>query len=148
MKKSVKSSSRIVAVALLSVLMLTISVWMSCQREMPTTVQPGTQEGVQVLSKKNPQIQAVMAVQDRHTPDLMIHPDVVGTATGLTAEGKLRNCLFSTDERDARHLLRSGGSDDQLADLVREAVLAKKQMHGSESGRFSRTDRTMHQIGG
>jgi hypothetical protein len=40
------------------------------------------------LDKTNPQIQAVMAVQNRHTKRLMANPDVVGTATGLTASGK------------------------------------------------------------
>jgi hypothetical protein len=40
------------------------------------------------LDKTNPQIQAVMAVQNRHTKKLMADPDVVGTATGLTASGK------------------------------------------------------------
>ena len=40
----------------------------------------------------------------------------------LTAEGQVRNCLFSTAEWDARALLRGGGSDDELADLVRDCV--------------------------
>jgi len=66
----------------------------------------------------------------------------------LTAEGKLRNCLFSTEEWDARAVLRDGGSDEQLARLIRDAVGAKKEKHGSDSGRFARTDRSMHQIGG
>jgi len=68
----------------------------------------------------------------------------------LTADGRVRSCLFSAenDQRDARTLLRTGGSDDQLAELIRETVLAKRRSHGSESGRFSRTGRSMHQIGG
>ena len=68
----------------------------------------------------------------------------------LTAEGSVRSCLFSAEEeeRDARTLLRTGGSEDQLAELIREAVLAKRRSHGSESGRLSRTGRSMHQIGG
>ena len=40
-----------------------------------------------VLDKNNPQIQAVIAIQNRHTPGLMALPDVVGTATGLTDDG-------------------------------------------------------------
>ncbi len=66
----------------------------------------------------------------------------------LTAEGRIRNCLFSTEEWDARAMLRTGGSDEQLAELIREAVCAKQQQHGSQSGQLLRTDRSMHQIGG
>ena len=66
----------------------------------------------------------------------------------LTAEGKLRNCLFSPEEQDARGLLRTGGTDQQLATLIGEAVAAKKEKHGSASGRFCRSGRSMHQIGG
>lgn len=66
----------------------------------------------------------------------------------LTADGKVRNCLFSMEEWDARAVLRAGGSDGQLAELVIEAVRAKREKHGCRSGRFSRTGRSMHQIGG
>ncbi len=66
----------------------------------------------------------------------------------LTAEGKLRNCLFSQEEWDARAVLRAGGSEQRLAELIREAVWAKPQQHGSESGQLARTGRSMHQIGG
>ena len=66
----------------------------------------------------------------------------------LTADGKVRNCLFSVKEWDARALLRAGGPDEQLAELLVEAVRAKQEKHGCRSGRFSRTGRSMHQIGG
>lgn len=66
----------------------------------------------------------------------------------LTAEGQIRNCLFSTVEWDARALLRSGGSDVQLEQLVRDCVLAKKPGHGIDSPEFLRPQRAMYQIGG
>ena len=66
----------------------------------------------------------------------------------LTAEGQVRNCLFSRTEWDARALLRGGGSDDQLAELVRDCVWAKAPAHGIGSDNFTRPDRAMHQIGG
>ncbi len=40
----------------------------------------------------------------------------------LTAEGQVRNCLFSTVEWDARAVLRAGGSDQELANLVTACV--------------------------
>ena len=66
----------------------------------------------------------------------------------ITAEGQVRNCLFSTVEWDARQVIRSGGEDDQLADLVRACVEAKKPGHGIDSPEFLRPRRAMYQIGG
>lgn len=66
----------------------------------------------------------------------------------ITAEGKIRNCLFSTEEWDARRIIREGGSDEDLADLLRLCVGAKKAGHGSDSGEFIRPERAMYQIGG
>ncbi|REK10279.1 MAG: GTP 3',8-cyclase MoaA [Planctomycetota bacterium] len=66
----------------------------------------------------------------------------------LTAEGQVRNCLFSTEEWDARQLLRGGASDEQLALLVRESVGAKKAGHGINSDKFLKPGRAMYQIGG
>ena len=66
----------------------------------------------------------------------------------LTSGGKIRNCLFATQEWDARKLLRSGCTDQQLADLICQAVAAKKEEHGTDNGQFAKPDRTMHQIGG
>jgi cyclic pyranopterin phosphate synthase len=66
----------------------------------------------------------------------------------LTAEGQVRNCLFSTCEWDARKLLREGGSDDEIADLVRDCVWAKAPAHGIGSDEFVRPERAMYQIGG
>jgi cyclic pyranopterin phosphate synthase len=66
----------------------------------------------------------------------------------ITAEGQIRNCLFSTVEWDARALLRGGGSDDELADLIRDCVAAKKPGHGIDTPNFVRPERAMYQIGG
>ncbi|MCA9217004.1 MAG: GTP 3',8-cyclase MoaA [Planctomycetales bacterium] len=66
----------------------------------------------------------------------------------ITAEGQVRNCLFSTSEWDVRALLRSGASDEQIVELVRESVSAKKRGHGIDSDSFERPARAMYQIGG
>ncbi len=66
----------------------------------------------------------------------------------LTADGKIRNCLFSKREWDARSLIEEGGSDEQLARLIVDATAAKRKIRGSESGQFVRNHRSMHQIGG
>ena len=66
----------------------------------------------------------------------------------LTAEGQVRNCLFSLAEWDARQVMRGGGSDDELAELVRASIGAKKAGHGINSDEFIKPDRAMYQIGG
>ncbi|NUQ63948.1 MAG: GTP 3',8-cyclase MoaA [Pirellulales bacterium] len=66
----------------------------------------------------------------------------------LTAEGKVRNCLFSTEEWDVRNLLRNGATDERIAELLHDTVGAKKKSHGTESGAFAAPERVMYQIGG
>jgi len=66
----------------------------------------------------------------------------------ITAEGKVRNCLFSHEEWDARALLRGGASDEDIANLVRESIAAKKPGHGIDEEGFLKPARAMYQIGG
>jgi cyclic pyranopterin phosphate synthase len=66
----------------------------------------------------------------------------------ITAEGQLRNCLFSTTEWDARKLLRNQGSDEQLEALIRSCVRGKNAAHGIDSDTFIKPQRAMYQIGG
>ncbi len=66
----------------------------------------------------------------------------------LTADGQVRNCLFATDESDLRAPLRSGASDDDLAEALRVAVAGKKKGHGIGDPDFVQPDRPMSAIGG
>jgi cyclic pyranopterin phosphate synthase len=66
----------------------------------------------------------------------------------LTADGQVRNCLFARDESDLRAPLRSGASDDELADRLRVAVAGKKAGHGIGEPGFVQPDRPMSAIGG
>ena len=67
----------------------------------------------------------------------------------LTADGQLRTCLFSIDEWDLRGPLRSGASDDDLADILTQAVSHKELKHKiNEGAAFQRASRSMSQIGG
>ena len=66
----------------------------------------------------------------------------------ITAEGQIRNCLFSTIEWDARELIRGNADDDAIAQLIRDCVAAKKPGHGIDSDEFVRPQRAMYQIGG
>jgi len=66
----------------------------------------------------------------------------------LTAEGQLRSCLFALDETDLRAVLRSGGSDDDLAAAVTRCVEGKWAGHMVNDVHFIRPRRSMSQIGG
>ncbi len=66
----------------------------------------------------------------------------------VTADGALRNCLFSDDERTVRALLRNGGSDADVASLFRQAVWAKFPGHGINEPGFLSPARSMSMIGG
>ncbi|MBM4012184.1 MAG: GTP 3',8-cyclase MoaA [Planctomycetota bacterium] len=66
----------------------------------------------------------------------------------LTADGQLRNCLFSTVEWDVRGLLRSAVDDARIAAVIRECVAAKRAAHGIDTPAFERPERAMYQIGG
>ena len=66
----------------------------------------------------------------------------------LTADGKLRTCLFSLHETDLRGPLRSGASDEELATLIRDAVWRKELKHRVGEPGFRPPPRTMSAIGG
>ena len=66
----------------------------------------------------------------------------------LTAEGQIRNCLFSTQEWDARALLRDRASDDSIGQLLRDSVAAKRPGHLIGQAEFEKPERAMYQIGG
>jgi cyclic pyranopterin phosphate synthase len=67
----------------------------------------------------------------------------------LTADGKLRNCLFALGETDVRALLRgTDATDDAIALALLESVRAKWEGHEINTARFVKPDRLMHSIGG
>ena len=66
----------------------------------------------------------------------------------MTAEGQLRNCLFSHEEWDVRELMRQGASDEQISQMLTRCVAAKKTGHGIDSPDFQQPERAMFQIGG
>src|SRR5206468_2794341 len=66
----------------------------------------------------------------------------------LTADGKLRTCLFSMHETDLREPLRDGASDADLSELIRNAVWRKELKHHVGEPGFRQPPRTMSAIGG
>ncbi|MDQ4492133.1 GTP 3',8-cyclase MoaA [Sinomonas sp. ASV486] len=73
--------------------------------------------------------------------------------TRITAEGKVMSCLFSHEEVDLRGLLRSGATDEEVAQRWQEAMWLKPKAHGMGhtglgADDFVQPDRSMSAIGG
>ena len=66
----------------------------------------------------------------------------------LTADGRIRTCLFSLNEHDIKPQLRDNVDDVMLAERIREIVRSKEEKHYIGEGRFQQPDRTMSYIGG
>lgn len=66
----------------------------------------------------------------------------------LTADGKLRNCLFSLEETDIKEIIRDGGSDTEIAQAICASIDSKKEGHEINTARFIQPERPMYSIGG
>jgi cyclic pyranopterin phosphate synthase len=66
----------------------------------------------------------------------------------LTADGRLRTCLFSLNETDLRGPLREGAGDDELEEIIRAAVWRKELKHHVGETGFIQPARSMSAIGG
>lgn len=92
-----KRSSKLLLVLLLVMAVAFVGI-LGCSKkdESPTT--PKTVQEI-TMDASHPLIQAAMAVQNRHTPKLMSIPQVVGTATGISTNGK--PCILVLVETEA-----------------------------------------------
>jgi GTP 3',8-cyclase len=66
----------------------------------------------------------------------------------ITADGQLRTCLFSLHEHNLKGLLRSGATDEELADFILGVVWNKEAGHKINQLDFVRPSRSMAVIGG
>jgi cyclic pyranopterin phosphate synthase len=66
----------------------------------------------------------------------------------LTADGKIRTCLFSVKEHDLRPLLRDGAPDEEIAEWLKSVVLQKEARHHIGEAEFVPPLRSMSCIGG
>ncbi len=66
----------------------------------------------------------------------------------LTADGKFRTCLFSLTETDLLTPLREGVPDEEIAELILDAVAKKEAGHKINAADFIKPERNMSRIGG
>ncbi len=84
---------------LAAVMIVPMFLWVGCDQPQDTPSAGIPEQGAPTLSKDNPQVRAVMALQDRYTEDLMAVPGVVGTATGLTDDGTIAILVYLKEEQ-------------------------------------------------
>jgi cyclic pyranopterin phosphate synthase len=66
----------------------------------------------------------------------------------MTADGKIRTCLFSVTEHDLRSMLRDGASDENIAEWLKGVVWQKEERHHIGEADFVPASRSMSCIGG
>lgn len=66
----------------------------------------------------------------------------------LTADGKLRTCLFSKEDHDLKFLLRGAASNEEIASYIQSVVMEKEAGHRINEPDFVPPSRTMVYIGG
>ena len=66
----------------------------------------------------------------------------------ITSDGKIRTCLFSVWDHDLHAQMRSGASDEKLAEFIRGVVMKKEERHHIGEADFVPASRTMVHIGG
>lgn len=66
----------------------------------------------------------------------------------LTADGQIMNCLFAREESDLRTALRSGATDQEIAERWAAAMMTKLPGHGIDDPAFLQSPRPMSAIGG
>jgi len=102
------SPRRIALVAILAVAALGAAI-AGCSRDRGTPLSPTTQTSLDLLRQggltlSNPLVRTTAAIQERHTPELMSIPGVVGTATSLTEKGELAVMVMTEHELGAGRL--------------------------------------------
>ena len=66
----------------------------------------------------------------------------------LTADGHIKSCLFHPAEKNLRDVMRDGGNDEELRQVIRGAVYAKPAAHPPVEELMHIDNRAMISIGG
>jgi hypothetical protein len=109
--------------SVLFLMILSVSVLIvSCSDSVNEPAVSVTQDQ-NILTKDNPQVKAVIEVQERHNADLMDIDEVVGTAVGLTEDG--RPCILVLTKTDLKaNALLKGMPDPVPAKLENVPVVS------------------------
>ncbi|NUO80816.1 hypothetical protein HUU05_12100 [candidate division KSB1 bacterium] len=110
-----------------------LALAVGCSEKAQNPSQPEAASQLVVLGKENPQIRAVMEVQDRHTPNLMAMKNVIGTATGLTAEGQPAIIVYVLSDLGSQTLAK-GQALPQTIEGIPVVVEVTEQFRAMKGG--------------
>jgi len=114
-------------------LALSLGIW-GCSHDDGSLVSPqDSQVDVGLKSLANPNLRAVMAVQELHTPALMADPDVIGTAVTVREDGTPAILVMVTSER-ARRGAPQWLDDTPVEVLLTDRIVAMKGKPGGGGG--------------
>lgn len=84
----------------LVIVLLTVALvfWLFCSKTPLNSINSGPEDEAGVYSLANSAVQKIKDVQEQSTADLMSNPDVVGTAIGLTTDGKPAVLILTAKE--------------------------------------------------
>jgi hypothetical protein len=123
---------RVTGLTALLLLAASLVLWSGCAKDYDGPSSPET-DSQAVLGRDNPQIRVVMEVQDRHTAKLMSHPEVVGTATGLTEDGRPAILVF-TKTAVPQNALATGQAIPDNLDNIPVVVEVTGEFRAMKSG--------------
>lgn len=127
MKSSFGRYSQYVLGLLVLIAALSLFLWMGHSGFLrPRAVEAKITPETVFFDRANPQIQAAMVAQRRHTPDLMALPEVVGTATGLTEAGRPAVLVFTESAVEAGVIPRKLGGVPVVVKVTGKIVAMKK----------------------
>lgn len=66
----------------------------------------------------------------------------------LTADGKLRACLYHGQETNLKEALKKGATREEIREMIVQTILSKPAKHHMEKDAWGQKDRKMYQIGG
>lgn len=138
-----KNSKYLIGLLVMAVAVIGLAVGCSDADRNPASsnalVQQSGLSQPNVLSRANPRIQEVMAIQERHTARLMQNPEILGTATGLTASGEPAVLVLLLSER-GRSAVPATLDGAPVVAMVTGKIVAMKGRPGGGGGGGDKVD--------
>ena len=121
MKNILRYTSWLLPLFMVVVFATTVLFWTGCNEKQNVPSSPAQSQQLLAFDKSNPDVQAVMVAQARHTDEFMSQTDVVGTGVGLVADGK-PVLLVLTKKEGVKNIPSSVEGITTRVDVVGEVI--------------------------
>ncbi len=143
MKNTLINNIRNLIIPVIATLVLSI-ILVNCGNDNILTepTEQNTQQQITELIASNPEVQSVIKIQEKHTEWFMENPEIVGTATGLTKDGRLGILVLSQEELPPNGLAKlSNPIPERLDDVPIEVMYVGKirPMKGAAAAKLIQT---------